>query len=504
MSARRRSLERDLVLPAAALGVLAVLALGYVALEFARQAEQLGQEVHSIRAANALFYELNQRSGEAQRAVLAARILRSASARDDVEAAERKIESAMSQLATFDLGARGARLRDELALARGAQRRAQVDLLDAVALEREESVQRAFDRWDLAAERAAALLADLSVTFVRRLDRAVAELEARRGKAFGAFIAALLSATAAVLVLAIRVRRRFITPLLAMTAAAERIARERIIVPVYGANRDDELGTLAAAFNQMTDDLMRANAQLADALRVRDEFLSIASHELKTPLTALQLQLQLGARGLTNDGQPEPRWLATAQRQVKRLEALVTQLLDVTRIRAGRLSLDRRKVDLGELVAAVVDRFSGELERTGIRLELSAPLGVTGHWDPDRLDQVVTNLLSNAVKHGGGSPISISVAQQADRAMLAVEDDGPGIPQGSQSLVFEPFERAANARGVGGLGLGLFIARQLARAHEGDVRVESTSRTGARFVVELPRGSPPAALPLDRLGAGGS
>ena len=491
MTGRRRSLERDLILPAVALGLLAVAGLGYSALEFAREAEQLGREVRSIRTANDLIYDLNQRSAEADRAVLALRVLHGRSA-EDLEAIERESDRSMSQIATLDLGSRGDRLRQELALVRAVQRQAQGDLLRATLGGHEDAVQRAFVRWDLAAERATALLADLSGLLVRRLDGTVADFEARRAKAFAAFIAALVAGPAAVALLAFRVRRRFLTPLLAMTAAAERIARERVIVPVSGASRRDELGTLATAFNQMTDDLVRANERLAGALRIRDEFLSIASHELKTPLTALQLQLQLAAREVASTGRPEPRWLTGAQRQVRRLDTLVAQLLDVTRIRADRLSLERRDVDLGELASGVADRFSGEMERAGTRLDLSTSPDVTGHWDPDRLDQVVTNLLSNAVKYGEGSPISLGVAGDGDRAVLIVEDRGPGIPEESRALVFEPFERAADPRAVSGLGLGLFIARQIARAHGGDIWMESMPNPGARFVVELPRSRPAA------------
>jgi signal transduction histidine kinase len=496
---RRRSLERDLILPAVVLGLLAVAGLGYTALEFAREAEQLGREVRSVRTANDLIYGVNRRSAEVDRAMLALRVLHGHSL-NDLNAIERESERAMSELAALDLGPRGARLREALALARAVQRRAQDDLLEATLGGQEDAVQRAFVRWDLAADRASALRTDLSALLVRRLDGTVSDFEARRAKAFAAFIAALVAGPAAVALLAIRVRRRFLTPLLAMTAAAECIARERVIVQVHGADRRDELGTLAAAFNQMTDDLVHANERLAAALRIRDEFLSIASHEVKTPLTALQLQLQLAAREVASAGRPEPRWLTGAQRQVRRLDTLVSQLLDVTRIRAQRLSLERRDVDLGELVAGVVDRFSGELERTGTRLDLSTSPSVTGQWDPDRLDQVVTNLLSNAVKYGGGSPISIAVAGTGDRAVLAVEDRGPGIPQESRALVFEPFERAADPRAVGGLGLGLFIARQLARAHGGDIWMEDMPNPGARFVVELPRTRPPqgAARSRDR------
>jgi signal transduction histidine kinase len=502
LTGRHRSLERDLILPAVVLGLLAVAGLGYTALEFAREAEQLGREVRSIRTANDLLYDVNRRSAEVDRAVLALRVLHGRSS-GDLEAIEQENARAMSEIAVLDLGPRGTRLREELALVRAAQHRAQEDLLKATLGGQEDGVQRAFVQWDFAANRAAALLADLSGLLVRRLDSTVADFEARRAKAFATFIAALVAGPAAVALLAIRVRRRFLTPLLAMTAAAERIARERVIVQVRGADRRDELGTLAAAFNQMTDDLVHANGRLAGALRIRDEFLSIASHELKTPLTALQLQLQLAAREAAAAGRAEPRWLTGAQRQVKRLDTLVSQLLDVTRIRADRLPLERRDVDLGELVAGVVDRFSGELERAGTRLDLSASPGVAGHWDPDRLDQVVTNLLSNAVKYGGGSPVSIAVADAGDRAILTVEDRGPGIPPESRALVFEPFERAADSRAVGGLGLGLFIARQIARAHGGDVRMEDMPHPGARFVVELPRARPIAPAHAARY-AGGS
>jgi len=135
----------------------------------------------------------------------------------------------------------------------------------------------------------------------------------------------------------------------------------------------------------------------------------------------------------------------------------------------------------------VLDRFGPELERTETALELAVAPGVTGRWDPDRLDQVVTNLVSNALKYAPGKPLTVRVEATPDRAVLTVQDRGPGIARESHDAIFERFERAGGERGAGGLGLGLFIVRQITIAHGGDVRVTNAPGEGAAFTVELPR-----------------
>jgi signal transduction histidine kinase len=272
-----------------------------------------------------------------------------------------------------------------------------------------------------------------------------------------------------------------------MSATAERIAREKVALPVEGAGRPDEIGVLARALNQMTADLVLASRRLADALAMRDEFLSIASHELKTPLTPLKLHLDGAARRLEASAEAAPPWMESARRQVRRLETLIEQLLDMSRIRAGRLALDVERTDLATVARTASDPFLPELERAGNALRLDLASGVVGRWDAGRLEQVVTNLLSNAVKYAPGTPVSVSVRVEGAFGVIEVQDGGPGVPPELRGRVFEPFERGATARALGGLGLGLFIVRQIVDAHGGEVRVEDGPGGGARFLVLLPR-----------------
>ncbi|MGZ3416366.1 MAG: sensor histidine kinase [Polyangiales bacterium] len=222
--------------------------------------------------------------------------------------------------------------------------------------------------------------------------------------------------------------------------------------------------------------------ELREAVRVRDEFLAVAGHELKTPLTTLRLYFW-SARKL---GADSPVTGEIAERQLSRFERLVDQLLDVTRISSGPLALEREETDLSSLVT--------EIAQTLIRIEgtvpvlVHAPTPVRGHWDPLRLGQVVTNLVTNALKYGGGEPIDIAVEAVGSRALLRVRDRGIGIREADRARIFERFERAVSSREFGGLGLGLWITREIVRAHGGTIGVApGEGQAGTEFIVELPR-----------------
>ncbi|RKG69590.1 GAF domain-containing protein [Corallococcus sp. CA054B] len=229
------------------------------------------------------------------------------------------------------------------------------------------------------------------------------------------------------------------------------------------------------------------------AIRLREEFLSIASHELKTPISALQLQVQSLLAGLTKSGaafDPErlKRGLERVDRQVKRQTLLVNDLLDVSRLSAGKLELVLEPLELGALVREVAERFEQEYARSGTPLELSLAPEVVGQWDRLRLDQVFTNLFSNALKYGRGNPVHVSLEVEEDRARLRVKDGGIGIAKEHLPRLFHRFERAVSERNYGGFGLGLWIARQIVEAMGGHIEVESVLGEGSTFIVELPRG----------------
>jgi hypothetical protein len=267
------------------------------------------------------------------------------------------------------------------------------------------------------------------------------------------------------------------------------------------ASLEDEHGGYVAFILDISDrkqlklDRARLLAEAEAAVRTRDEFLSIASHELRTPLAALHLQLQrlarnarrrAGAAGAVELGK-ELDLVGSCVRQSERLSHLLDDLLDLTRIRLGRLQLTLEDVDLGELARDVVERLGPTAARAGSTLELACPEErVVGRWDRLRLDQVVTNLVSNAIKYGRGRPIAVRVRRAASAgAELDVEDGGLGVAPEMQERIFDRFERAHSGE-IAGLGLGLYIARQIVVAHGGHIRVKSALGEGSTFTVELP------------------
>ncbi|HZU95416.1 MAG TPA: ATP-binding protein [Planctomycetota bacterium] len=225
--------------------------------------------------------------------------------------------------------------------------------------------------------------------------------------------------------------------------------------------------------------------QAQEALRARDEFLSLAAHEIRGPITSIHLGVQaLLQRRIPPEGLGST--LELIQREDHKLTRFVDELVLVGAIRAGRLRYELEDVDLAEIVARVSRRLACELELSGSTLTVSAPARVVGRWDGARLEQVVMNLLSNAIKFGGGKPIEVALSTREGRARLMVRDRGIGIDPKARENLFEPFARAVSARHYGGLGLGLHIVKAIVDALGGSVAVESEVQKGSTFVVELP------------------
>jgi signal transduction histidine kinase len=228
------------------------------------------------------------------------------------------------------------------------------------------------------------------------------------------------------------------------------------------------------------------------AVAQRDEFLSVAAHELRTPLAAMKLQIQSLQRELAllrPDEERAPRLHSKAEvveRQIRRLEQLVTDLLDLSRLTSGKLQLRIEEFDLVELVHEIRDRMTEEVARAGGRLTLHAVGPLRGQWDRARLDQVLSNLMSNAIKYGGGRPITLTAVAEGSEVRLAVHDQGIGIPVEDQTRIFERFERAVPGRNYSGFGVGLWICKQSVEALGGVIRVQSQPGQGSTFEVLLP------------------
>jgi len=261
----------------------------------------------------------------------------------------------------------------------------------------------------------------------------------------------------------------------------------------YGS-ADLELAKEVARRAAIAIDNARLYRETQEAIRARDVFLSVASHELKTPLTSLMLTLQSMDRailsGQSGDPQIMGRLVERALRQGARLCRLDDDLLDVSRIHVDRLPLELADVDLSALVRDVVEQFKQQLSQARCSVSLRDSVPVVGRWDRSRIEQIVTNLLSNAIKFGAGKPIDIFISEEAGIARLAVRDHGIGIDPAQQGRIFERFARAVSSRHYGGLGLGLYISRKVAQAHGGSIRVQSEPGAGATFIVELPVAGP--------------
>jgi signal transduction histidine kinase len=223
-----------------------------------------------------------------------------------------------------------------------------------------------------------------------------------------------------------------------------------------------------------------------EALHARDEFLSIAAHEIRGPINSIHMAVQ-SIRQATVSPEALPRLFEIVERQDRRLSQFVDELLDLGRIRAGRLWLEYEEVNLGDVVNDVAARLGPDLARSGSTLTITAPGEVVGQWDRSRLDQVACNLLSNAIKFGLGKPIEITIGARGGFASLSIKDHGMGIEPEIRDHIFNPFERGVSVRHYGGLGLGLHIVKTIVEALGGTVSVTSEPGAGSTFVVELPQ-----------------
>lgn len=234
---------------------------------------------------------------------------------------------------------------------------------------------------------------------------------------------------------------------------------------------------------------------LKNAITVRDQFLSVASHELKTPISSLKLHVQMRARQL-NKGLVEkftPEFLAKMfsddERQINRLTRLVDDMLDIARLNSGKFSHHPEEFEIKALILEVVDRYRTQAGFDNQSIEVYGD-DVRGKWDRYRIEQVIINLLSNAMKYGAQKPISISVKSVGQFVRLKFKDQGIGIHEEDQHRIFQQFERAVSANEVSGLGLGLYIVKQIVIAHGGLIHVSSQLGHGSEFVVELPLVTP--------------
>jgi PAS domain S-box-containing protein len=229
-----------------------------------------------------------------------------------------------------------------------------------------------------------------------------------------------------------------------------------------------------------------ARKQLAEAVASRDELIAVAAHELRNPLNVLTLVWQLMERVAEHPSksQQAKALFERSRIQLERLGALIDRLLDVARVQAGSFDLYRESFDLSGLIRDVVSRF--KLQHSAIPISLQLDEHIEGSWDRLRLDQVITNLLSNALKYGMEKPVAISASSTNGHALVRVQDQGFGILPDDMTRIFERFGHASTPPSNKGLGMGLWITRQIVTAHGGTIGVESEVGKGSTFIVELP------------------
>jgi signal transduction histidine kinase len=279
-----------------------------------------------------------------------------------------------------------------------------------------------------------------------------------------------------------------------LTIAATASGRGAFVVSSIGESLMALEAFLAAV--ALTSLLLGASAaERLRAIRAREHFISIASHELRTPLAPLRLQVQRLLRGLARDaGAMKPETIVEAlqviDRQSARLAALLENVLDMTRLRLGRLPLNPEEVDASVLVDEIAATLRESIAQAGCTLAVETRGTPIGYWDRARLGQVLTNLLANAVKHGGQGPIEVALEGGPTRTTVTVRDHGPGVPSRERERIFGRFEYADARTAGSGLGLGLYVAREIVEAHGGRLTVDGPPGGGAAFKVELPAWAP--------------
>jgi len=256
---------------------------------------------------------------------------------------------------------------------------------------------------------------------------------------------------------------------------------------------DAEVETELQHLRQQLADARAEIAELATAVEVRNEFIAIAAHELRNPMSAIVLSVQTlrmaSARSATERPPKLDEKLEALEKRVHHFVRRASLLLDITRVNSGKYELETEPVNLSELTRDVVASFADEFARANCALNVSIADRVIGLWDRTGLEQVLMNLLSNAVKYGAGKPIALALGVRDHAAILDVADAGVGISEDDQQRIFEKFERAVRRRQHGGFGMGLWITRQIVERHGGTIHVHSQPGAGSRFTLSLPLGT---------------
>ena len=268
--------------------------------------------------------------------------------------------------------------------------------------------------------------------------------------------------------------------------------KSKVNVFVALCQQRHEVKLQVEALEQSRRELRATQAELERAVSMRDDFMSMVAHELRTPLNTLFLETQMRGMQLDKGNMAAfsedllRKMVARDGRQIQSMIRLINDMVDVTRIRSGKLSIRPAETELAALLERIVGDLAQRTEAAGGTIHLHAPEPVQGVWDEFRVEQVIINLLTNALRYGGSKPVKITLMKDEQHASIEVRDQGVGISPEDQKRIFNPFERAGTKEVREGLGLGLYIARQLAESHGGTLEVNSAPNEGAAFRLTLP------------------
>lgn len=268
-----------------------------------------------------------------------------------------------------------------------------------------------------------------------------------------------------------------------------------ISLAIHKVRRSDEVSKYkrkVREYERQIESLQKEKIHAADEIKIRDEFLSIASHELKTPLTLVLLQIQRALYNIRNVSLAKfsvenlLKMLEGVEQQTKRLARMISDLLNVSLITTGKFNLELGKTDLTAIVKDVSERIPQTLNKADYPLTLEVAESIFGRWDKVRIEQAVVNLVSNAIKYGNNKPVAITVKKSNGIARVAVKDNGIGIAEADKKKIFARFQRGVSSKDYQGLGVGLYITNQIICAHKGSIKVESRVGRGSTFIIELP------------------
>lgn len=252
------------------------------------------------------------------------------------------------------------------------------------------------------------------------------------------------------------------------------------------------VSALISSMRKSREKAEKAEEAMRAAVRARDDLLSVCSHELRTPVTGMKLRMEMALRniekGRTDIFEPVKvkKMITETDRQLDRLIRLIEEMLDFSRINSGKLILQRESCSLSELVAQTIDALKTQSEAVGCEVSAEIEQDVRAAVDRFRAEQAITNIVTNAIKYGDKKPVLVSLKKDGGNAVIMVKDKGPGIHEKDMDRIFEPYERAVSKTNISGLGLGLFITKQIVEAHGGEIYVESQPGNGSSFFIELP------------------